>query len=111
VSLDGECARLGLETGLEITGTGRELRPGAAATSIVKQERIQLSREQPRGDNVFPCRIEAQTYLGGTINYLCRLRQETVTVAVPNNRAFERFDTGEAAFASWSKADCHIFVA
>jgi ABC-type Fe3+/spermidine/putrescine transport system ATPase subunit len=111
VSLDGDCVRLGLDTGLEIAGTGRELRPGAAATSIVKQERIQLSREEPREDNVFPCRIEARTYLGGTINYVCRLRHETVTVAVPNNRTTERFDPGEAAFASWSSADCHIFAA
>jgi putative spermidine/putrescine transport system ATP-binding protein len=111
IALEGERARIGVDGGFEISGIGRGLRPGSAVTSIVKHERVSLSRRRPTADNVFPCRIQTRTYLGGTINYLCTVQHQAMTAAVPNNPAFERFETGETAFASWSSADCHIFAA
>ena len=111
VAVDGDRARMGLDGGVEIFGVGCDLRHGAIVTSIVKHERIALSRRRPAAENVFPCRIEARTYLGGTISYLCYVERQAITAAVPNNPGFERFEAGETAFASWSSADCHIFAA
>ncbi|HUZ74199.1 MAG TPA: ABC transporter ATP-binding protein [Stellaceae bacterium] len=111
-AFEGERVRIDVEDGLAIIGMGRDLRLGAAATSIVKQERVLLSRQSPAGtENVFPCRIEATTYLGGHINYVCLVQSQVVNAIVPSHSAFERFEPGETVFASWSTADCHIFAA
>jgi spermidine/putrescine ABC transporter ATP-binding subunit len=112
IALDGGRARVGTESGVEITGIAADLHPGNAVTSMVKQERVILSRRKPTvAENVFPCRIEGQTYLGATINYLCQVEGQTINAIVPNHPAFERFEIGETAFACWSSADCHMFRA
>jgi ABC-type Fe3+/spermidine/putrescine transport system ATPase subunit len=105
-AFEGERARIEVNAGLEITGVGRDLQLGVVVTSIVKQERVLLSRRQPAaGENVFPCRIETMTYLGGHINYVCRLQSEVMNAIVPNHPSFE------TVFAWWSSADCHVFGA
>ena len=112
VASDGERARVDTEAGIEITGVAADLHLGSAVTSMVKQERVILTRRKPtEADNVFPCRIEGQTYLGASINYLCLMQGQTINAIVPNHPAFERFETGETAFACWSSADCHMFRA
>jgi ABC-type Fe3+/spermidine/putrescine transport system ATPase subunit len=119
-ALDGERVRLDAGDGLEVAGVGRDLRLGARATSIVKQERVILSREAPDlADNVFCSRIQAMTYLGGQISYVCQLRGQTsqnqalqnhvVNALLPNHPAFVRFAPGDAVFVSWSSSDCHIY--
>jgi putative spermidine/putrescine transport system ATP-binding protein len=109
-ALDGERARLDVGDGLEITGIGRDLKLGARATSIVKQERVLLSRHRPpAAENVFPSHIQAKTYLGGQISYICRLHGQVMNVLVPTHPAFERFVPGDAVFVSWSSLDCHLY--
>jgi ABC-type Fe3+/spermidine/putrescine transport system ATPase subunit len=112
VASDGEHARVDTETGIEITGMAADLHPGSAVTSMVKQERVILTRRKPtEADNVFACRIESQTYLGASINYLCSMHGQAINAIVPNHPAFERFETGETAFACWASADCRMFRA
>jgi putative spermidine/putrescine transport system ATP-binding protein len=104
-------AKIAVTDGLEITGVGRDLWLDAAATALVKQERVVLSRQRPAaGDNVFPCRIEARTYLGAGILYACSVHGTVMNALAPNHPSVERFEPGDAAFAAWSNADCHIFA-
>jgi putative spermidine/putrescine transport system ATP-binding protein len=116
-----ERARVAVADGLEIVGVGRDLRPGTAVTALVKQERVLLSRERPgaggagdAAENVFSCRIEARTFLGGNIFYMCRLLGlpgAAVNALVPSHPSVERFEPGDTVFARWSAADCHVFAA
>jgi putative spermidine/putrescine transport system ATP-binding protein len=111
-ALDGERARLKVGDTVEIVGTGVDLERGAPATAIVKQERVRLSRERPPTiDNVLPSRIQAMTYLGNQISYLCELPGFAVTALVPNHPAFERFAPGDNVFVSWSSRDCCMYSA
>jgi putative spermidine/putrescine transport system ATP-binding protein len=110
-ALEQERARIAVADGLEITGVGRDLRPGAAVTSLVKQERVRLSRQRPEGnDNVFPCRIETRTFLGGNIIYACRLDGAVVNALVPSHPSAARLDPGDIVYVSWSCADCQVFA-
>ncbi|HEX9463209.1 MAG TPA: ABC transporter ATP-binding protein [Alphaproteobacteria bacterium] len=112
VALDGGRARAGIDSGLEITGIAANLGPGDLVTSMIKQERVVLSRHRPAGsENVFSCKIAARTYLGASINYQCQIERQTINAIVPNHPAFERFEAGESAFAKWSSADCRMFHA
>lgn len=120
VSVDGEAARLRTDHGLEVSGTGRALQVGERVNAIVKQERVLLSCERPNlADNVFNCRLQTRTYLGGQISYSFVLERgpcqdqigQMITALVPNHPAFGRFAPGETAYVSWSRADCHIYSA
>jgi putative spermidine/putrescine transport system ATP-binding protein len=103
-------ARIAVMDGLEVAGVGRDLRLDAGATALIKQERVLLSRQRPAAaENVFPCQIEARTYLGGSILYVCRVNGTAVHALAPNHPSIERFEPGDVAFASWSNADCHVF--
>jgi putative spermidine/putrescine transport system ATP-binding protein len=120
VAIDGEEARLQTSQGLEISGVGRGFRLGEAATALVKQERVLLSRRRTEGaDNVFGGRIAVRTYLGGQISYGLAIESascgaetaQMVAALVPNHPAFERFAPAETAQVSWARADCHIYPA
>jgi ABC-type Fe3+/spermidine/putrescine transport system ATPase subunit len=107
ITLNGGRARLGVGDGLEVIGVGRDLQLDAMATSIVKQERVILSRHKPpAAENVFPSHIQARTYLGGQICYVCQLQGQVMNALVPSHPAFERFAPGDTVFVSWSSADC-----
>jgi putative spermidine/putrescine transport system ATP-binding protein len=120
-ALDGECAILEAEPALKILGVAHDVRLGAAATAIVKQERALLSRDAgSAADNVFRVRIKTSTYLGGQISYACELQEASAQGAtqgphfvalVPNHPSFERFAVGDAVYMSWSSADCHVYRA
>jgi putative spermidine/putrescine transport system ATP-binding protein len=110
IAFDGERARIDVDTALEITGIGSDLRLGSVVTLIIKQERVLLSRQMPAAaENIFSCRIEAMTYLGGHINYVCLVQNQVISAVVPSHPAFERFAPGETVFAWWSSTDCHVF--
>jgi ABC-type Fe3+/spermidine/putrescine transport system ATPase subunit len=100
--------------GLELVGRGRDLTCGAAVTALVKQERVALSRQRPdggdAGENVFPCRIEARTFLGGSIVYACRIEGAVVNAVVPSLRSAERFAPGDTVYAHWSIDECLVFA-
>lgn len=113
VCVDGQCARLRTDDGMEVSGTGR-VRVGEPVNAMVKQERVLLSRRLPKlADNVFSCRLETRTYLGGQISYGLALKKASrmMTALVPNHPAFDHFAPFEAAYVSWSRADCHIYPA
>jgi putative spermidine/putrescine transport system ATP-binding protein len=103
-------AKVAVTDRLEITGVGRDVRLDAAATALVKQERVVLSRQHlVAADNVFPCRVESRTYLGGSILYVCNVHGTFMNALAPNHPSVERFEPGDTAFARWSNTDCHIF--
>jgi putative spermidine/putrescine transport system ATP-binding protein len=109
-AIDGNRVRVKLDSGLEIIGSSGDLKIGGLATSIVKQERIVLSRRAPvKSENTFAARIQSRTYLGGQISYVCQLEGQTVTALVPSHPAFERFAPGDDVVVSWSSADCNIY--
>ena len=79
--------------------------------SLVKQERVLLSRKQPdAAENVYSCRIEARIYLGGNISYVCRLPGAVVNALLPSHPSVERFEPGDTVFAWWSDSDCQVFA-
>jgi putative spermidine/putrescine transport system ATP-binding protein len=103
--------RVAVAEGLDVIGVGHGLRVGATVNALVKQERVLLSRKQPdAAENVYSCRIEARTYLGGNISYVCRLPGAVVNALLPSHPSVERFEPGDTVFAWWSDSDCQVFA-
>lgn len=110
-ALDEGRVRIAVADDLEITGVGRDLRLGAAVTALVKRERVLLTRQRPEtAGNVFACRIEARTYLGGNFSYVCRLQGAVMNALLPSHPSVERFEPGDTVFTWWSNADCQVFL-
>lgn len=103
-------ARIATAEGFALAGVGEGLKQGADAIAIVKQERVQLSRERPAAaDNLFSCRIDSRTFLGNNIGYQFSVEGEMIVALLPNHPVFPQFSPGETVFAHWASADCRIF--
>jgi len=110
VEVKGDLARVTVEGGFEVTGVVVDRRRGDRVLAMVKQERIVLTRQRPASaDNILPCIVEAQTYLGPVILYQCRANGQKLSVIVPNHPSLDRFAVGESGFAHWSSRDCRVF--
>ncbi|HVV94456.1 MAG TPA: ABC transporter ATP-binding protein [Hyphomicrobiales bacterium] len=110
VACDGAWAEVEAEGGLTLRGRASGATQGQPVTTLLKQERVLLTRAHPGSDgNVFPCRIVGRTYLGSATSYQCRIAGTAIGAMVPNRAGVERFAIGDNAFASWATADCLVF--
>ncbi len=51
-------------------------------------------------------RLEFVTYLGSTIQYLCRAGETRLTASIPNDAGAPVFRPGETVVVSWRPEDC-----
>jgi putative spermidine/putrescine transport system ATP-binding protein len=102
------------------TDHGLVLRSGCARTDIqqgdpvlvlLRQERMRLCanpEEVAMGVNRIPAELLMVTFLGPTIEYICRVEGHEVRVRRPNEGSLPAVCVGQAIGVEWDCADCII---
>ncbi|HWK63791.1 MAG TPA: ABC transporter ATP-binding protein [Rhizobiaceae bacterium] len=104
-------AELRTEEGLALRARCPDAAPGDSLTLMVRFERLGLSSERPNADNVVESKVERRTYLGESIEYVCRANGALLRATVPNRAAGPQFAVGDVAFIGWRMADAMAFAA
>jgi spermidine/putrescine ABC transporter ATP-binding subunit len=85
--------------------------PGSRVLAVVKQSRVTIRPgEGEPGPNRFPARLEFVTYLGPSVQYLCRSGEARLVATVPSNSNTPPLRPGASVFVSWKPEDCLLLT-
>jgi spermidine/putrescine ABC transporter ATP-binding subunit len=82
--------------------------PGSRVLAVIKQSRVKIASAGAEGPNTFAANLEFVTYLGATVQYLCRVGQTRLAASVPNDTVTAVFRPGERVLVSWRPEDCLV---
>ncbi|MDR7484460.1 MAG: ABC transporter ATP-binding protein [Armatimonadota bacterium] len=82
--------------------------PGSRVLAVIKQSRVKIAPAGAEGTNAFAASLEFVTYLGATVQYLCRVGQARLAVSVPHDTITPVFRPGERVTVSWRPEDCLV---
>jgi len=114
-SVDGDRARVRLDSGVEVEAPNAELRPGESCHAVVRPEKLSIFRAEDPGDGAHPSVdgvVESSLYLGTATQLVVRLAGDVrMTVLVPNADEAERQrlpGAGVAVRLSWAPEHIHL---
>jgi spermidine/putrescine ABC transporter ATP-binding subunit len=83
------------------------LRPGERVLAVVKHSRVAIGPVgEVAGPNRFPARLEFVTYLGASVQYLCRAGEAQITATMPIDSTTVQLRPGAPVVVSWKPDDC-----
>jgi spermidine/putrescine ABC transporter ATP-binding subunit len=104
--------RVRTDAGVPLTAVSDQpLEPGRRVLAVIKQARTRVHRPgQVQLPNAVVATMEFVTYLGSTIEYLCRTDGARLTASLPNDAGAPRFRPGETVLLSWRPEDCLLIA-
>ena len=114
-SVDGDRARVRLDSGVEVAAPSEGLQAGETCHAVVRPEKLLVSRAEDPGDGAHPSVdgvVESSLYLGTATQLVVRLAGDVrMTVLVPNADEAERQrlpGAGVAVRLSWAPEHIHL---
>ncbi len=110
--LDTEQLVVTTEGGLVVRGPKNpQLSIGDQVLVFVRQERMSIHTGAPDGSstqNLIPAEVLIHTFVGPTIEYICRAGGHELRIRRPNEGHIPRVSAGQHVHISWEPSDCIV---
>jgi spermidine/putrescine transport system ATP-binding protein len=89
---------------------GRAARPGDALTFVIAADRVRLTDAPPEAENVVPCGLVTEEFVGSTVTLFLESRDGTEFKVQAGERELATLDTksGKQLYLSWPADRAHV---
>ena len=92
------------------TGKAAAPKTGTDATFVISADLVQLSAKRPRGDNVVPCSLISEEFIGSVVTLFLESADGTEYKVQIQERELSKLDERAARqlYISWQTAHAHL---